>query len=58
MFMLSSMSGSESVKAFLLFVYICIVVGDQIIRGGWGRHGHDHMVVGFTATCAISAYHH
>jgi len=24
----------------------------------WGRHGHDHMVVGFTTTHAISAYHH
>ena len=23
-----------------------------------GRHGHDRMVVGFTTTCAISAYHH
>ena len=25
-----------------------------------GRHGRDHMVhlVGFTTTCAISAYHH
>jgi hypothetical protein len=23
-----------------------------------GHHGHDHMVVGFTTTCAISAYHH
>jgi hypothetical protein len=22
-----------------------------------GGHGSDHMVVGFTATCAISAYH-
>ena len=22
----------------------------------WG--GHDHMVVGFTTTCAISVYHH
>ena len=22
------------------------------------RRGSDHMVVGFTATCAISAYHH
>ena len=22
------------------------------------RRGHDHMVVGFTTTCAISAYHH
>ena len=24
----------------------------------WGRHGRDLMVVGFTTTCAISAYHH
>ena len=23
-----------------------------------GPHGHDHLVVGFTNTCAISAYHH
>jgi hypothetical protein len=22
------------------------------------RRGHDRMVVGFTTTCAISAYHH
>jgi hypothetical protein len=22
------------------------------------RHGHDHMIVGFTTTYAISAYHH
>jgi hypothetical protein len=26
------------------------------LRGG--RRGRDHMVVGFTTTCAISAYHH
>jgi hypothetical protein len=23
-----------------------------------GHHGRDRMVVGFTITCAISAYHH
>ena len=23
-----------------------------------GRGGHDRMVVGFTTTCAVSAYHH
>jgi len=23
-----------------------------------GCHGHDRMVVGFTTTCAIGAYHH
>jgi len=22
------------------------------------RRGHDHMVVGFTTTCAIGTYHH
>jgi hypothetical protein len=27
----------------------------QLIRG---HHGGDRMVVGFTTTCAISAYHH
>ena len=24
----------------------------------WDHHGRDCMVVGFTITCAISAYHH
>ena len=24
----------------------------------WGRSGHDRMVVGFSTTCAISAYYH
>jgi len=24
----------------------------------WARRGRDHMVVGFTTTYAISAYHH
>jgi hypothetical protein len=24
----------------------------------WGHRGSDHMVVGFTTTYAISAYHH
>jgi len=24
----------------------------------WGHCGHDHMVLGFTTTYAISAYHH
>ena len=23
-----------------------------------GRQGHDRMVVGFTTTCGINAYHH
>jgi hypothetical protein len=25
---------------------------------GGSRHGHDRIIVGFTTTCAISAYHH
>jgi hypothetical protein len=24
----------------------------------WGHRGRDHIVEGFTTTCAISAYHH
>ena len=24
----------------------------------WGRRARDRMVVGFTTTCLISAYHH
>jgi len=27
-------------------------------KGGKGRRGRDRMVVGFTTTYAISAYHH
>ena len=35
----------------------------QCIIGHWsyyigGHHGIDRMVVGFTTTCAVSAYHH
>jgi hypothetical protein len=32
-----------------------------LLRYAWmhrGSRGHDCMVVGFTTTCAISAYHH
>jgi hypothetical protein len=29
---------------------------DHFLLDG-GRRGHDRMVVGFTTTCAISAYH-
>ena len=31
-----------------------IIMSTSII----GRRGHDHMVVGLTTPCAISAYHH
>jgi len=33
------------------------IQSSQYIKGR-GCHGHDYMVVGFTTTCAISAYHH
>jgi hypothetical protein len=29
-----------------------------ILHFNRGRHGSGHMIVGFTTTCAISAYHH
>ena len=29
-----------------------------IMLNSGGCHGRDHMVVGFTTACAISAYHH
>jgi hypothetical protein len=30
----------------------------KIVYHKRGCHGHDRMVVGFTTTCVISAYHH
>jgi len=36
------------------FVEICEFIKD----GSEGCCGRDRMVVGFTTTCAISAYHH
>ena len=58
------LSGSESVQVFFLSficIYIhciCTVVGDPIIKREEGRRGRDRMVVGFTTTYAIGAYHH
>ena len=40
-----------------LFWYILLCVYFYQGAGG-GGHGRAHMVVGFTATCAISAFHH
>ena len=35
------------------------VRGWHLLESHWrGSRGHDRMVVGFTTTCAISAYHH
>jgi hypothetical protein len=37
-------------------VYYLWVYNPHRLSGGC--HGHDHLVVGFTTTCSISAYHH
>ena len=46
---------------FNIILPVCIqymyIVGKYETYLG-GRHGLDRMVVGFTTTCAISAFHH
>ena len=37
---------------FIFYIHFCISFYN------WGRRGRDRMVVGFTTTYAISAYHH
>ena len=44
-----------------LYHYICSPVPrllHYISTFQWGRRGRDNMIVGFTTTYAISAYHH
>ena len=38
--------------------YTVGIYGEQLYKPTSGRRGHNRMVVRFTATCAISAYHH
>jgi len=38
--------------------YSTMVVTSGAGTGYRGRRGRDRMVVGFTTTCAFSAYHH
>ena len=52
LFVLNDMMGS----IFVRFVDIGLIVDHHF--SGWGRRGHNRMVVGFIATCTISAYHH
>ena len=40
------------------FVYLATTIFVRSYYGMRGCHGHDRMAVGFTTTCAISAYHH
>jgi hypothetical protein len=41
---------------FGLSIPVLSLVNQLLLSGG--RRGHDHMVVGFTITCIISAYSH
>jgi hypothetical protein len=41
----------------LLMLIVISCIDAQTYMSG-GRHAHDRMVVEFTTTCAISAYHH
>ena len=41
----------------ILFAFL-IPEATDIYYGTRGRRGRDRMVVGFTTTCTISAYHH
>jgi len=47
-------SGVCSISRFLLIIVCCFVL-PFVLRGHCGR---DHMVVRFTTTYAIGAYHH
>ena len=43
--------------------YRCRIIRPNVHRSNkyyaiGGRHGRDCMIVGFTTTCAIRAYHH
>jgi len=44
------------VIVYSLFISVLSLVNQLSIS--WGRRGRDHMVVGFTTTGVISAYHH
>ena len=41
---------------FMMYKKLLFLLPSVIFNGGW--HGRDRMVVGFTTTYAISAYHH
>ena len=51
--------GPEQMKVYLISCFIIHLFPDYFdFIYFWDRHGCDHMVVGFTNTYAISAYHH
>ena len=46
----------SSILSFYFHYRFCIMYCRNILT--WGCRGRDRMIVGFTATCTISAYHH
>ena len=55
----SSLFSLDTVPWFVMFRQSCVSGWYSIhICGGWGQLGRDSTIVGFTTTCAISAYHH
>jgi hypothetical protein len=58
------MQWARGVFFFLLFLALCLIYLFffnfilMYLLGRMGRRGRDRMVVVFTTTCAISAYHH
>jgi hypothetical protein len=49
---------SSSLPLCISFYYVCLHRYLNFIFLFGGRRGREHMVVGFTTTDAISAYHH
>ena len=54
-------TSNQIYKVFYIIDYVkrkVLVIGVQLLMYVlWGRRGRDRMVVGFTTTYAISAYH-
>ena len=52
---------TKHIVAKLFAPLMSSVMVEVLFLLNWGegfRRGHDRIVVGFTTTCAISAYHH
>ena len=69
-FSLVQVPGSHILSQFYFFIYIIFFLEHSLYivyyiiyphimgGGGGGGRGRDHMVDGYTTTCAISAYQH
>ena len=57
--MVQQMNDIFSDNTHTLFLWCNVIKPKSTVElGGGGRRGVDRMVVGFTTTSAISAYHH